>query len=569
MSDAADAVVVGSGAGGGPVALWLADAGFRVVVLEKGPPLTESDFKKDEVAEVRRGRFLPPEHEEPRVVEMSDGKGGYPAVLSSEAGLTTWNGCAVGGATNFMSGFFLRLKPEDFRLRSTFGEAPGADVVDWPISYDDLEPWYDLVEREVGVSGTVVPHPRMDRRSSPDFPLPPTATHALAKRVDEVGRERGLHPLPLPRAVLSRPRPGREACDYTGFCGSYGCTTGAKGSSRVALLARAVASGRCEIRTGRTATRLETDATGKVVAVLHRGKDGDVERLEAKVFVLAAQPIESTRLMLLSTGPKHPKGLGNADDLVGRHLLSSPAGLGWGLFPYARWEKTLGPALHDRGAFVNRTFQDWQDYADPATGRKRKGGSVDFLLMSSNPVQGAMAQASNAGTGTKRPLFGRELQAQVRRWFSDVTVLKFETFSDWMPLPDGRVTLDPTVKDRSGRPVARVRWADHPWNHETTEFLAARGAELLRAMGAEDIVSFAGAGPSTNLVAGGARFGLDPKTSVLDVDCRVRGSENLFVTDGSFMPTGGSVPYTFTIYANAFRVADRIATQLGGAKPGK
>jgi choline dehydrogenase-like flavoprotein len=153
----------------------------------------------------------------------------------------------------------------------------------------------------------------------------------------------------------------------------------------------------------------------------------------------------------------------------------------------------------------------------------------------------------------------------VRLWFSDVVALKFETFSDWMPLADGRVTLDPAVKDRFGLPVARIRWADHPWNHETTE-PRARGAELLRAMGAEDVVSFSGAGPSTNLVAGGARFGLDPKTSVLDVDCRVRGADNLFVTDGSFMPTGGSVPYTFTIYANAFRVADRIATQLGGPK---
>ena len=565
MSDV-DAVVIGSGAGGGPVALWLADAGYRVVVLEKGPPLTESEFKKDEIGEVRRARYWPREHEEPRVVEMSDGRGGYPAVTSSEAGITTWNGCAVGGATNFMSGFFLRLKPDDFRLRSTYGPAPGADVVDWPIGYDELESWYDLVEREVGVSGRVVEHPRMEWRSSPDFPMPPTAEHALAKRVDEVGRARGLHPIPLPRAVLSRPRAGREKCDYTGFCGSYGCTTGAKGSSRAALLGRAVATGRCEIRTGRMARSFETDASGRVVAVLHHGSDGVVERLEAKVFVLAAQAIESSRLLLLSTGPRHPKGIGNANDLVGRHLLSSPAGVGWGFFPYAKWEKTLGDVMRDRGAFVNRTFQDWLDYADPATGRKRKGGSVDFLLLHSNAIQTAMIQASTAGQGTKRPIFGRELQGHVRRWFSDGKALKFETFSDWMPTADGRVTLDPKVRDRFGLPVARVRWADHPWNHETTEFLAARGGELLRAMGAEDVVVAADAGPSTNLVAGGARFGRDPKTSVLDVDCRVHDAENLFVTDGSFMPTGGSVPYTFTIYANAFRVAGRIAAQLGGTK---
>jgi choline dehydrogenase-like flavoprotein len=561
-----DVIVVGSGAGGGPVALWLADAGYRVVVLEKGPALSESEFCKDEVGEVRRPRYVPPEHEEPRVLETPDGRGGYAAATSSDAGIATWNGCAVGGATNFMSGFFLRMKPEDFRLRSTYGVAPGADVVDWPIGYDDLEPWYDLVEREVGVSGRVVEHPRKDRRSSPDFPMPPTAEHAFAKRVDEVGRARGLFPLPLPRAILSRERPGRRKCDYTGFCGSYGCASGAKGSARAALLSRAVATGRCEIRTGRMVTRLETDASGRVVAVHHVDKSGGAERLAAKVVVLAAQAIESSRLLLLSTGPRHPRGIGNGNDLVGRHLLTSPAGVGWGVFPYAKWEKTLGDVMRDRGAFVNRTFEDWQDYADPATGRKRKGGCVDFLLMHSNAIQSAMVAASTAGAGTKRPLFGRELQQHVRRWFSDGKALKFETFSDWMPLADGRVTLDPSVRDRFGLPVARIRWADHAWNHETTEFLAARGAELLRAMGAEDVFVSADAGPSTNLVAGGARFGRDRKTSVLDVDGRVHDADNLFVTDGSFMPTGGSVPYTFTIYANAFRVAERIAAQLGGSR---
>ncbi|MFO0933057.1 MAG: GMC family oxidoreductase [Planctomycetota bacterium] len=133
-----------------------------------------------------------------------------------------------------------------------------------------------------------------------------------------------------------------------------------------------------------------------------------------------------------------------------------------------------------------------------------------------------------------------------------------------MPARDGRVTLDPSVKDKFGVPVARVRWADHPFNHETTEFLSARGADLLRAMGAEDVKVFPGGEPSTNLVGGGARFGTDPATSVLDRDCRVHDADNVYVTDGSFIPTGGSVPYTFTIYANAFRVADRIVARLGG-----
>ena len=564
-----DVVVVGSGAGGGPVALTLALAGYRVVVLEKGPWRTEADFTKDEVGEVRRPRNVPREHEEPRVLETPGPNGTWEAYLSSDTGTDTWNGCVVGGATNFMSGFFLRMKPEDFRLRAAFGAVEGADVVDWPIGYDDLEPWYDLVEREVGVSGRVVAHPRADRRSSPAFPQPATNEHVLARRVDEVGRARGLHPIPLPRAVLSRDRGDRKKCAYTGFCGSYGCTTGAKGSSRAALLGRAVATGRCEIRAGRTARLLETDDRGRVVAVHHHGPDGKVERLEAPLVVVACQPLETARLLLLSKGPKHPQGIGNAADLVGRWLVSSPAGIGWGLFPYATFEPLLGDALHDRGAFVNRTFQDWQDYVDPRTGARRKGGNVDFLLMHSNGVQSAMVQASSAGDeGTKRPLFGRELQRHVRRWFRDAKALKFETFSDWMPVRDGRVTLDPAVKDKFGVPVARVRWADHPFNHETTEFLAERGGDLLRAMGAEDVKVFPGGEPSTNLVGGGARFGTDPATSVLDRDCRVHDADNVYVTDGSFIPTGGSVPYTFTIYANAFRVADRIVARLGGPKGG-
>lgn len=560
--NAPDVVVIGSGAGGGPVALTLALAGHRVVVLEKGPWRTEADFTKDEVGEVRRARHVPREHDEPRVVELPREGGGYDVMLSSQADLDTWNGTVVGGATNFMSGFFLRMKPEDFRLRSAYGPLEGADVADWPISYDDLEPWYDLVEREVGVSGRVVAHPRQDRRSSPAFPHPPTQEHVLARRIDEVGRARGLHPIPLPRAILSRDHLDRKRCDYTGFCGSYGCTTGAKGSSRAALLGRAVRTGRCEVRASRTAVRLESDDRGRVVAVHHRGPDGTVERLEAPLFVVACQAIETARLLLLSKGPRHPAGLGNGADLVGRCLLSSPGGVGWGLFPVETFEPLLGEALRDRGAFVNRTFQDWLDWVDPKTGRRRKGGNLDFLLVHANPVQSAMLQASSAGEGTRRPLFGRELQRHVRRWFRDVVALKFETFSDWTPQREGRVMLDPTVKDRFGVPVARVRWADHPANHDTTAFLCERGRELLAAMGAEDLRVVADGGPSTNLLAGGARFGTDPSTSVLDPDCRVHDADNVYVTDGSFMPTGGSVPYTFTIYANAFRVADRIAARL-------
>ncbi len=187
MSKDFDVCVIGSGAGGGPVALALAEAGYSVVVLEKGPWLREGDFFKDEIACCRRSAYTPNLLDERHVLERADGDGGWKATSTFDSGWDFWNGNVVGGATNFMSGFFHRMKPEDFRLRSLFGPVEGGNVVDWPIAYEDLEPWYDLVERRVGVSGRVVAHPHQEPRSSPDFPFPPTVEHPIAAWIDEAG----------------------------------------------------------------------------------------------------------------------------------------------------------------------------------------------------------------------------------------------------------------------------------------------------------------------------------------------------------------------------------------------
>ena len=228
-----DICIIGSGAGASPVAYTLAKAGAKVLVLEKGPWLTEKEFYKDELAISLRDAYNPKLTDEQHVIEeeyeTDDGQVYWQGEATSESGWSFWNGTVVGGSSNFMSGYFHRLKPVDFRLKSVFGDIAGANVEDWPISYEELEPYYAMVEREVGVSGRVVPHPHQEPRST-DFPYPPIAEHGVSTWIDNVAKDIGYHTIPVPRAILSQPAMGRRSCEYSGFCGSYGCSSGAKGS---------------------------------------------------------------------------------------------------------------------------------------------------------------------------------------------------------------------------------------------------------------------------------------------------------------------------------------------------
>ncbi|MGE3773901.1 MAG: GMC family oxidoreductase [Gammaproteobacteria bacterium] len=550
-----DACIVGSGAGAAPVAATLAAAGRRVVVLEKGPWLHEGDFFKDDRALSARRAYKPRLRDEPHVLEDRAEDGSWQAAPTWQSERDFWNGSAVGGATNFMSGMFHRMKPPDFRLRSVYGPIADATVVDWPIGYDELEPWYALVEREVGVSGRTVAHPHEEPRSSPDFPFPPTAEHLFARRIDEAFGRAGLHPLPVARAILPGALGDRGGCSYSGYCGGYGCATGAKGSARMSLLTQAVATGCCEIRPRAHVFRLVSDASGRVVAAEYRDAVGSTRRVTAKVFVVACQAIETCRLLLLSRGPRHPHGLANGSSQVGRNLLFSATALGAGDFPLADAPPAERAALATYGPFVNRALQDWYRIDDPAFGGPAKGGTLEFVLQHPN----ALARANKLKWGENgRLLWGRELKARLEQDFTGMRRLNFEVFADWLPHADCHVRLDPAVTDRWGVPAARIRLGFHPHNARVTAFLAARGEDALRLLGAANVRSRVYDSPPPNLVAGGCRFGTDPSASVLDPQCRAHEVDNLFVSDASFMPTGGSVPYTWTVYANAFRVARQV-----------
>jgi choline dehydrogenase-like flavoprotein len=458
-----------------------------------------------------------------------------------------------------MSGFFYRLKHEDFRLLSEFGPIKGANVADWPITYEDLEPYYTLVETQVGVSGRVVDHPFAERRSTADFPYPPTREHPISSRIDAACKTLGLHPLPTPRAILSQSRDERRSCEYSGYCGSYGCSSGAKGGARAALLDRAVRIGRCEIRPHAKVYRLASDAAGNVIGAEYYDAAGKPQTATAKFFVVACQAIETSRLLLSSPGPKHPHGLANRSGQVGRNLLFSAGGSGTGDFIYADLDTSVAAALKTRGPFVNRGLQDWYRIDDKAFGGRAKGGTVDFLLSHPNPIGRALSEKWD---DDQQLVWGRPLQQRLKSVFTDAQYLRYEIFCDWLPTDDCFVSLDSGVRDKWQTPVAKVRIGYHEHDLKVGRYINERVQPVLASMGADNIRSSVSGSPPQNLVAGGCRFGTDPATSVLDADCRAHDVDNLYVTDGSFMPTGGSVPYTWTIYANAFRVADRIKARL-------
>jgi choline dehydrogenase-like flavoprotein len=209
---------------------------------------------------------------------------------------------------------------------------------------------------------------------------------------------------------------------------------------------------------------------------------------------------------------------------------------------------------------VNRALDDWYVIDDPAfASAPRKGGIVEFLFAHPNPVP----KANEAKWDAEGQLvWGTRLKRRLETWFRTDRTLRFEVFNDWLPNDDCFVSLDPKVKDKWGAPVARIRIGFHPHDLEVGAYLADRGEQVLRRMGARRVHSGVSGAPPANLMAGGCRFGTDPATSVLDPDCRAHDLDNLYVTDGSFIPTGGSVPYTWTIYANAFRVADKILQRL-------
>ena len=539
-----DVCIVGTGAGASGVAHTLTEAGLKVVMLERGGFLKEKDFSKDEVAYCKRDIVTPNLKESYHTIEsLENGKWVKTPTYVTESSF--FNGNIVGGSSNFMSGYFHRLKPIDFKLLSTYGAIKGANVVDWVIDYDELEPYFEKVERLVGVSGEVTPYKYHEPRSTKVFPYPPLDEHPISKRIDQSCKKLGFVAYKTPRAILSKPKDDRANCYYSNYCGSYPCSSGAKGSARASLLQPALKRGNLTIITHAFVKKL-VEKNAKVTEAIYIDTQTKKEHgIKADIFVVAAQAVESCRLLLNSKSKNFPNGLANNSGQVGKNLLFSAGGVGSGQFD----AKTMPlKELMVEGLFVNRSLCDWYEID------KMKGGVVDFLFEHANPI----SKASKQRWEGDKLLWGEELQDKIFKKFTATKQLNFEVFNDWLPTDNCFVSVDEKYKDVYGVPVANIRIGAHPHDLKVAGLLAKKAKEVLKEMGAKNIRSSMSSYPPANLQAGGCRFGDDPKTSVLNRHCQAHEVSNLFVSDGSFMPTGGSVTYTWTIYANSFRVGDYI-----------
>jgi len=545
-----DAVVVGAGAGGAVAAQVLAEAGMAVLLVECGESLSSEQLPLDLLRSERSISGLPTRTGadpagDPRVIETSGGRRiVYPPDPEWSANATT-----VGGGTRVYGAQTWRFSPEDFRMATTYGVPAGSSLADWPISYDELESWYDRAERELGVAGEKG-HDRFAGPRAHPYPMAPMR-QTLGGNVLRDGATRlGLLTGPVPLAINSEPHNGRPACARCALCVGYACHAAAKNGTHNTALPRAIATGRCDLLPAVTAERILVDETGtptglRLVTLI----DGVARRREvlADHIVVAAGAIETARLLLNSANPSEPHGIGNAHDQVGRNLQAHVYAGAIGIFDEAV-QDGLGP-----GPSISST--DYRHHVPGIVG----GGMIanDFVPTPLNvwDTLSRLGVIERFGPDSKRDM--RSLLSRMLMVFGPVQEV---------PNPRSRVRVDSTVRDRFGNAVALLSGDIHPEDRRTARMLAERATEWLAASGAARTFTMTAdtrpEGPSGGQhQAGTCRMGDDPTTSVTNRWGRVWSHPNLLIADGSVHVTNGGVNPVLTIVALAYRNATKLAEE--------
>ena len=591
-----DVLVIGSGAGGAPLCSTLVKAGHQVLMLEKGPMLRTqqqspdglSDYKRDELfatgAEKRltvpgmanighsfySSHVEPDLNDEPHVYRNSDGR--------DYATIEGYTAQVVGGGTQLYGGVSLRFTPDDLRLqsfnagRTDLRADPNGEVErearDWPVAYDQLEPFYTEAERIVGLCGT---RENQEKPASADHYQPPLDPNPISRFVAQGMDALGLKRYRTPLAVITqdhepsgRKVPSNRETIKTAFVNRYGDPLGLKSNTWVTLLAPIRGLPNFELRANCVVTHLEADGS-RATRAHYRDPAGNRRTVRFKCVVVACSAIESVRLLQLSGMNDAAFGARiDASGLLGRYFLTHCFGgasavlperadksktldSDWATDHCATRDFVLANGLWAGGVIYNNT----SDAALPISlARTWQAQDMD------NVWKGYLAEVGMVGNGFENYLddnFGRRVSVSF--------------MANQVPQRDNRIELHPTVRDKWGRPVAYILKDWHSHDQELMTTLAAQCGEILRRSG--DGVQFAGEGSVggqvsriANHVLGGARFGDDPTDSVLDSDCRAWEFDNLYVADGAFMPTSGGANPTLTIQANSLRVGQALLGRL-------
>jgi choline dehydrogenase-like flavoprotein len=533
-NEAVDFVVVGSGAAGGVVARELSQAGFTVLVFEQGPRLEAADFEHDELKYfflngITNDGKSSPQSFRKRPGDTAQRVGGFlPATYAR----------LVGGSSTHYTANFWRFHEIDFNERSVLGAIPGTGFADWPITYQELEPYYTKVDWEVGVSGLAYASPFDPPRSKP-YPMAPLPVKSSGVLLERGARKLGLHPFPAPMAIASQSYRGRGPCVHCGFCMGFGCEARAKSSTLYTMIPEAEATGLCEIRSGSYVFHVDTNAQGRTTGVHYFDVDKKQHFQPARAVVLSANGAETARLLLNSTSNRFPQGLANSSGLIGKYLMFNQGSGAQGIFEHELNEY--------KSVQVTRILHDFYD-SDPKRGFYG-GGGIDARI---NPQPAIWAMASGGDLPRWGSQFKERLEAFPRAMAST-------GHSTSLPQEVNSVSIDPVLKDAWGIPGIRVTYQDHPDDLATAKFLQDRSYEILEAAGAQkiwrDAIEELTAGVH---LLGTARMGNHAATSVVDKFHRTHDVANLFLCDGSSFVTSGRGQPTMTIQALAFRAADHI-----------
>jgi len=534
-----DFVIIGSGASGGVIAKELSTAGFDVVVLEQGPYRRAGDFRHDELAVQFLGEMTShPSWSDPQTFRRSASE---QATVQANGPPTALYARGVGGSSVHFTANYWRMRPVDFNERSLLGEISGTGFADWPISYEELEPYYSRVDWEIGVSGAQGP---FDPPRSRPYPLPPLPLNSSGALLEKGARKLGWHAQPAPMAILSQPHNNRAACMHCGFCMGYGCEANAKSSTLAAMIPLAEATGRCEIRPLSTVFRIETNDKGRVSEVAYLDAGGTQHAQKAKAVIVAANGGETPRLLLMSESSRFPQGLANGSGLVGKYLMPNSHSLSQAIFDE--------PLNEYKSVQVTRIVHDFYEH-DPRRGFYGGGGIDARAFIQATPVL-----FSETGLPPGSPRWGKAHKDLLRHTFTrHMAVL---TSSTSLALESNNVTLDPELKDAAGRPAMRITYQDSDNDMALMRFMQDRAVEILEAAEARTV--WRDPVVSENVFAhllGTCRMGTDPAASVVDPWHRSHELPNLFICDGSSMVTSGRGQPTMTIQALAFRAAEHIA----------